>query len=389
MVVDTIHLKAGRERSVLRRHPWLLSGSVDRVEGDPLPGAWVALRSSKGDLLGHGHWSPTSQIRVRILSFGDAAVDDTLIEARIASALARRDKDPALRGTNALRLINAEGDALPGLIVDRYADALVLRPGSAGMFSRQTLIGETLRRLTGASVALARPDPRSARREGIESQPSVLWGEVPKEPVAIEEGARRYLVDLQGGQKTGFYLDQRLSRGRVESVAQGARMLDLFAYTGGFSLAAAHGGAGEITAVDSSAPALALAEEHLHGALCTTRVVQADAFQFVRDDAASYDLIVVDPPPLARRSGDTNRALRAYKDVILHALYRAAPDANVFVFCCSHHVAPELFRKVVFGASIDAKKSLQVIEELSSPSDHPVALDHPQGRYLSGLWLRV
>lgn len=388
-----VQLKPDRDRSIRRRHPWVLSGGVERVSGEPAPGDWVRVVAADGAPLGFGHWSPHSQIRVRVLVFGDtAAPDDSMLDERIATAVARRTDDPLIGDTNAVRLINAEGDGLPGLVVDRYADVLVVRFATAGMDARRALVTNALRRATGAASALERPDAAAARREGMAAQQGALWGDPPKDPIAIRERDRHYRVDIGAGQKTGFYLDQRDARDLVAALAPGRRVLDLFSYTGGFSVAAAHGGAASITAVDSSAEALAVAESHLApwAESIPLRVAREDAFRFLRNaEGAPWDLLIVDPPPLARRSGDVSAASRAYKDVLMQALRHAAPDAFVLAFSCSHHVGPELFRKIAFGASVDAERPVQVLRELGAPSDHPVALDHPEGRYLSGLLLRA
>ncbi|RIK96575.1 MAG: 23S rRNA (cytosine(1962)-C(5))-methyltransferase RlmI [Proteobacteria bacterium] len=389
-MLDVI-LKPERDRSVRRRHPWVLSGAVERVEGASEPGAWARVVAAGGETLGFGHWSPVSQIRVRMLRLGETAPGDDWIAERIAAAVARRAGDPLLGDTDAVRLVNAEGDGLPGLVVDRYADLLVVRISTAGMHVRSKLVADALRRETGAAVAIERPDAAAARREGIAVQQGVLWGEPPAAPVEIRERERRYRVDVSAGQKTGFYLDQRDSRDLVQQLARGRRVLDLFSYTGGFAVAAAHGGAASIALVESSAEALAAAEQHLapwHDTL-PLRFARDDAFRFVRQDDHGYDLLVVDPPPLARRASDVAQASRAYKDVLLHALRRAAPGAYLLAFSCSHHVGPELFRKIAFGASLDAGRPLQVLRALGAPADHPVALDHPEGHYLSGLLLRA
>jgi 23S rRNA (cytosine1962-C5)-methyltransferase len=384
-------LRPDRDRSVRRRHPWLLSGAIERVEGQGAPGDWARVVSAGGETLGYGHWSPQSQIRVRLLSFGEAAPGDDVVAERIAAAVARRAGDPLVGDTDAVRLVNAEGDGLPGLVVDRYADLVVARLATAGMDARRALVADALRAATGAPAALERPDAPAARREGIAAHQGPLWGDPPKDPVAIRERARRYQVDVAAGQKTGFYLDQRDARDLVETLASGRRVLDLFAYTGGFAVAAAHGGAAAITVVESSAEALATAGAHLapwqHERML--RFAREDAFRYLRHETGPFDLLVVDPPPLARRGGDAERASRAYKDLLLWALRRAAPGAYVFTFSCSHHVGPDLFRKIAFGASLDAGRPVQVLRELGAPADHPVALDHPEGRYLTGLLLRA
>jgi 23S rRNA (cytosine1962-C5)-methyltransferase len=386
-----VFLKPTRDRSARRRHPWVLSGAVDRVEGGQEPGAWARVVSAEGETLGFGHWSPQSQIRVRLLAFGSEAPSDDLLAERIGRAIARRAGDPLVGDTDAVRLVNSEGDELPGLVVDRYADMLVVRLSTAGMDVRRDLVADALRRETGAAAAFERPDAQAARREGIAVHQGPLWGDPPKEGVAIAERARRYRVDVGAGQKTGFYLDQRDARDLVQAIAKGRRVLDLFAYTGGFAVAAAHGGAQSIAVVESSAEAIEAAERHLEPWASTIqlRFSRDDAFGFARRVPGPWDLIIVDPPPLARRSGDVERAARAYKDLLLWALKRAAPDALVLSFSCSHHIGPDLFRKIAFGASLDAERPVQVLRELGAPADHPVALDHPEGRYLTGLLLRA
>jgi 23S rRNA (cytosine1962-C5)-methyltransferase len=389
--VHDVVLLPGRDRSLRRRHPWVLSGAVARVDGAPEPGAWVRVVSAEGEALGCGHWSPSSQIRVRLLSFGKEAAGDDLVAERIARAVARRAADPLLADTEAVRLVNAEGDGLPGLVADRYGELVVVRLATAGMDVRRALVAEALRAVSAAAAGFERPDAAAARREGMAAHQGALWGAAPEAAVAVTERGRRYWIDAVAGQKTGFYLDQRDARDLAERLARGRRVLDLFAYTGGFAVAAARGGAASLTVVDSSAEALAGARRNLApwaGGL-PLRLERDDAFRFVRRDDGRYDLLVVDPPPLARRAGDVDRAARAYKDALLGALRLAAPDALLLAFSCSHHVGPELFRKIAFGASLDAGRPLAVLAELGAPSDHPVALDHPEGRYLTGLLLRA
>jgi 23S rRNA (cytosine1962-C5)-methyltransferase len=388
--VRDVFLQPGRDRSLRRRHPWVLSGSVARVEGEPEAGAWVRVLSAEGEPLGVGHWSPSSQIRVRLVTFGKEAADDAWLEARIAAAVARR-RPPRVADTDGVRLVNAEGDGLPGLVADRYGDVLVVRLSSAGMAARRELVADALRRASGAGAGFERADAPALRREGVAPREGALWGAAPAGPVEIHEHGRRYAVDVVRGQKTGFYLDQRDARDLVERLAAGRRALDLFAYTGGFAAAAARGGAASVTLVESSAEALALARENLarNAPAVSARFEQTDAFEFVRAPGERFELLVVDPPPLARRQADVTRASRAYKDVVLHALRRAEPGAWLLAFACSHHVGPDLFRKICFGASLDAGRPLRVLGELGAPADHPVALDHPEGRYLTGLWLEA
>ncbi len=381
-------LHPGRDRSLRRRHPWVLSGAVAAVEGPAEPGVWVRVRSAEGEYLGHGHLSPHSQIRVRMVAFGKEPPPADWLEARIRAAVERRRALP-LGDTDALRLVNAEGDGLPGLVVDRYADVVVVRASAAGMLARREEVSAAVRAATGAPVGVERADP-AARREGLEGRAGALWGALPEVPVTVRERGVGFAVDVSGGQKTGFYLDQRDARALVATLAPGRRVLDLFAYTGGFAVAALAAGAAHATLVESSREALALASRNLEANGVTARASLAaeDAFRHLRGSDARYDLVVVDPPPLARRRGDVARATRAYKDLVLHALRHLEPEGMALVFACSHHVGPELFRKVVFGASLDAQRPVQVLGEFGAPADHPVSLDHPEGRYLSGLWLR-
>jgi len=391
-----VSLKTGRERSLQRRHPWLMSGAVAKVQGsepgaEP-SGAWARVRSASGEILGYGHYSPASSIRVRMLAFGTEEPGEDLLARRIDLALERRVGCPLIGDTDALRLVNSEGDGLPGLVVDRFADLLVVRPTSAGMWRRREQIAARLRDAVPGSRGILRSDPRSARQEGIPAEDGPLWGALPTGPVAIRERDRCFEVDVMRGQKTGFYLDQRDARDLVAQLARGRRALDLFCYTGGFGVAAGRGGAREVVLVDSSRDAVEQALSHMRRNAPDCPVVShvGDAFDFARGTPArAFDLLVVDPPPLARHRAEVARATRAYKDVLLHSFAAAADGAFALVFSCSHHVGPELFRKVVFAAALDARRPLQVLRELGAPADHPVSIDHPEGHYLSGLLVRL
>jgi 23S rRNA (cytosine1962-C5)-methyltransferase len=387
-------LKAGRERSVLRRHPWILSGAVAGVKGaeEQPPGSPVRVHGAKGEILGYGHYSPSSQIRVRLLHFGAEAPAEGELAARIAAAVARRAGSPLLGETDALRLVNAEGDGLPGLIADRYGEVVVVKLGTAGMQLRREEIAAALRDATGLGAGFERADAASARREGVPARQGPLWGEAPQAPVAIRERDREFEVDVVEGQKTGFYLDQRDARDLVAELAPGKRVLDLFSFTGGFAVAAGRAGAEQVTLVESSSAALARAELHMkrNAPACSFECRGEDAFAFLRgEERGGYDLLIVDPPPMARRRGDVQRASRAYKDLFLHAIRQAAPGARLLFFACSHHIDADLLRKIVFGASVDARRSLRVLRTLGAPADHPVSLDHPEGEYLRGLLLEL
>jgi 23S rRNA (cytosine1962-C5)-methyltransferase len=395
-------LKKGREKSVRRRHPWVMSGAIasgEPEDGDPKTaqmGVWTGLRSASGERLGFGHYSPNSSLRVRLLAFGTEDPGEALLEERIRAAVARRASHPLLQGTNALRLVNAEADGLPGLVVDRYADVVVVKASAAGMHERLDRITAVLSEATGATHGFARADARSARREGIPVFDGPLWGGPPPELVMIDERGRELEVDVVAGQKTGFYLDQRDARDLVERLAAGRRVLDLFSYTGGFAVAAARGKASHVTLVDSSQQALVSAERNLarNAPECDHAVIKADAFEWLRDKSPEaeiepLDLLILDPPPLARNARDVNKAARGYKDLVLHGCRRAAPGAFILVFSCSYHVGPDLFQKIVFGAALDAHRSVQILAPLGQPADHPILVEHPEGRYLHGLLLQV
>jgi 23S rRNA (cytosine1962-C5)-methyltransferase len=270
----------------------------------------------------------------------------------------------------------------------------VLRVSTAAMAARRSELAAWLTDAAGVRAVVARDDAAAARRDGFAPADGLLAGALPEgAAVEIAEHGRRYRVDPLRGQKTGFYLDQRDARSRVEALAEGRRVLDLFAYTGGFAAAAARGGAAAVTLVDSSEPALALARHHIvsnaRGAALEPALVHGDAFEAARRLEPGFDLLVVDPPPLARREADVQRAARAYKDVLLSAFRLAAPGAFVLFFRCSHHVSHDLLRKIAFGAALDARREVQAVGALTAPSDHPVSLDHPEGDYLSGLLLRA
>jgi 23S rRNA (cytosine1962-C5)-methyltransferase len=328
-------------------------------------------------------------IRVRLAGFGKEGPGEGWLEERIRAAVRAREGDPLLGDCDALRLVNAEGDGLPGLVVDRYADTIVAKVSSDGMARQREQLAGILREVTGAERGYERADAAAARQEGFAVREGVWWGSEPPPALPIRERGRPYLVDVLQGQKTGFYLDQRDARDLVQQLAEGRRVLDLFSYTGGFAVAAARGGAASLTLVETSTRALALARIHLEAHGVESSFHEASAFRFVRGEESEVDLAIVDPPPLARRRRDVTRATRAYKDVLLHTMRKLAPGGLLFAFACSHHVGAELFRKVVFGAALDAGRRLQVLRALGAPSDHPVSIDHPEGDYLHGLLLRA
>jgi 23S rRNA (cytosine1962-C5)-methyltransferase len=384
-----IVLKPKRDGAVRAGHPWIFSGAIERVTDAETPGTLGEVLSADGRLLGRGTWNPHTSIAVRMLSRGEAPVDATFVRRRIEAALRLR---ATLQGSDAWRLVNGEGDGLPGLVVDRYADFLVAQFLTAGAELLKSWVVESLQALCTPRGIFERSDGSVRRAEGLGAAIGVLAGEEPPSTVLINENGRRHHVDVRGGQKTGFFLDQRPNRDLVASLAAGRRVLNLFAYTGAFAIAAAQGGAALVTSVESSAAALAEAERafSLNGyEAARGRFVRADVFVYLRGDVGPVDMAIVDPPPFARRRADRDRALAGYKDVNLGVLRHAAPEALVMTFSCSQHVEAESFQQAVAAAAADAGRECQLLARLGPGLDHPQALAHPEGRYLKGLLLRV
>jgi 23S rRNA (cytosine1962-C5)-methyltransferase len=382
-------LKPGRDFSVRAGHPWIFSGAVTRTEGDATAGAVAEVVAGDGRLLGYGTWHPGQSIAVRMLTRGARRIDAELVRERLADALALRG---LVTGTDALRLVNGEGDRLPGLVVDRYAEFVVCQFITAGADALKPMVVDALTELVRPRGIYERSEGSVRTAEGLPRTCGVLVGEEPPPELIINESGRRYIVDVRGGQKTGFFLDQRPNRDLVATLASGRRVLNLFAYSGGFSIAAGRGGATHVTSVDSSAAALALAEAAWRLTDLPPEagdVVRADVFEYLRTDVPPCDLVILDPPPFARRRADRERARAGYKDVNLHALRVAAPGALVLTFSCSQHVDAAEWEAAVAAAAADAGRWCQLLARLGPGIDHPQGLAHTEGRYLKGLLLRV
>lgn len=389
-----LRLRSGRDRSVRQGHPWIFSGAVEEIEAleGALPGDVGDVVDASGKFLARGTVHPESQIVCRILTWEPRAIDRDFFAERIDRALALRE--PLFRSghTTAYRVVNAEGDELPGLIVDRYHHWLVVQTLTAGMLRFRELWLDVLVDRLGPQAIVERGE--QALREPLAEgeQGGVLRGLIPADPVRIMENGLTFVVDVMGGQKTGFYLDQRSNRERCARFALGRHVLNVFGYTGGFSVYAGHAGAKRVTEVETSPAARELARENWSANGLDPSMLRqesADAFEYLRRCEEEFDVIVLDPPPLARHRGALEKALRAYKDLHLHAFRCARRDSFVFTFSCSQHVSADLFQKVVFGAAVDAGARLQWVERLGAGLDHPVHLNHPQGEYLKGLLLRV
>jgi 23S rRNA (cytosine1962-C5)-methyltransferase len=389
-------LKKGRTKPVNQRHPWIYSGAVDRVEGDPADGDVVDVRDAGNNWLARGYINQQSQIVVRLLTWHqDEAIAGAFWRNRLARAVAARKPLVDDESTNAYRLVHAESDYLPGLIVDQYADWLVVQFLTLGIERWRDEIVDGLTSLVSARGICERSDADVRVKEGLERRAGMLRGEQPPKEIEILENGHRFVVDLCEGHKTGFYLDQRENRARLSAFSQGAEVLDAFAYTGGFSVYAAAGEAKQITLVDGSAPSLALAQRNLAiNALegIEVELVEGNVFSVLRGYRAQnrrFDVIVLDPPKFAPSAREVEKASRAYKDVNLLAFQLLRSGGVLFTFSCSGAVTADLFRKIVFGSALDAERDAQVLGHLTQGSDHPVALTFPEGAYLKGLICRV
>jgi 23S rRNA (cytosine1962-C5)-methyltransferase len=376
---------------LLRQHPWVFSGAIADVDGTPRPGDTVRVVAHDGEFLAWGAYSPESQIRVRAWSFReDDLIDESFVAGRVTASAARRDALLA-SGTDSARLVFSEADGVPGVTADRYGDVIVLQLTTVGADAWREVVADALFALPGVRCVYERSDADVRDREGLEARVGLLRGEPAGDHLVAAEGRYRYAIDVSAGQKTGFYLDQRQARAAIGDLAAGRRVLNVFSYTGAFSVVAAGAGAASILSIDSSAPALAVAARNgeLNG-VDIGELREADAFtalRGLRDRAQQYDLIALDPPKLANHERQVEKASRAYKDLNLLAVKLLAPGGTLLTFSCSGAMTADLFQKVVAGAALDAKRTVRIVDRLTQPSDHPVPLAFPEAEYLKGLVL--
>ena len=381
-----IVLKKGREAAVRHGHPWVFSGALASVAGKPTQGDVVLVAEASGRPLGLAFYN-TGDIALRVLTDDPAArIDEDFWRRRIERALAlRRRVVPG--GTNAFRLINAEGDGMPGLVVDRYGDFLALSIGTAGMEKWRDCMIDLLTGAIAPAGIYERSEGRSRQLEGLTDRIGTAAGVIP-ESVEIVENGLAFAVDLVAGQKTGFFLDQRQNREIVGSLAGEASVLNCFSYTGAFSVYAARGGASRVISVEASAGANAVAEANLvrNGFSPESHpVLTANVFEYFRETEEVFDLIILDPPAFAKSRKDADRSARGYKEINLQAARRLREGGLLATFSCSNPIDEELFGRIVLGAVRDAGKTAQVLRVLGAGPDHPVNLAHPEGRYLKGL----
>ncbi len=396
--MKAITLKAGREKSALRYHPWIFSGAVDEVIGDPTLGDTVEVYSYKSDFLGLAAYSPKSQIRGRFWTFGEKRnIDRDFFSDLLDRAIAARKS----RGfdiedkVSAFRLINAENDGIPGCIIDKYADIYSVEILAAGAEVHRNTIYELLAEKIHCKGIYERCDSEVRKKEGLPLRKGTVFGEVGDEPVIIDENGILFPIDVKNGHKTGYYLDQRDARRRIGELSRGKKVLNCFCYTGGFGLYALRGGCEKVYQVDVSKNAIKLAKEGImRNKLSTAHAthVEADVFQYLRrcrDRAETFDLIVLDPPKFIESKDSLQKGARGYKDINLLAMKLLAEGGMLATFSCSGLMEMDLFQKIVADAAADANRRVQIIERFGQPMDHPVSTAFPEGQYLKGLLLQV
>jgi 23S rRNA (cytosine1962-C5)-methyltransferase len=396
--MPTVHLQPGKEKPVRQRHPWVFSGAVGDVTGRPGRGDLVDVVDSHGAWLARGYYNAQSQIVVRLLTWqqADAPEQPDFWRDRLLAAGAARSPLAANPTTDAYRLVYAESDGIPGLIVDRYGDWLVTQFLTAGVEARREMLLGLLGEVFDPRGIVDRSDVSVRRQEGLPLAAGLAAGEAPPGDLTVREHDHRFLVDLLGGQKTGFYLDQRENRRQVAAYAAGRSVLNAFSFTGAFAVHALAAGAQHVVNVDTSVEALEGAEANLRlngfDPDNQAEAVAGDVFDVLRtfrDEGRQFDLVILDPPKFAGRKSELAGATRGYKDINLLGLKLLAPGGMLATFSCSGLVTPDLFQKVLFGASVDAGRDAQILAHLSQGPDHPILLSFPESEYLKGLLCRV
>jgi 23S rRNA (cytosine1962-C5)-methyltransferase len=390
--MGSLILKPGREKSLLRHHPWIFSGAIARLEGNPASGETVKMLAADGRFLASAAYSPISQIRARVWTFDPAEeVDEAFFRSRIQAAIASRDIWHSSCDSDSFRMIYAESDNLPGLIVDRYGDHLILQSLTAGAEYWKTMITGLLLELTGLKSIYERSDADVRTLEGLEARVGPLHGAFDHQTITILENNLKFIVNPLTGHKTGFYLDQRLNRQLVRSLAEGRDVLDCFCYSGGFTVNALSGGAKSVLSVDASADALQLCRQNIALNLLPAdrhTMLEGDVFQLLRrfrDEDRSFDMIILDPPKFAPTAAQAEKAARGYKDINLLAFKLLRPGGILVTFSCSGGIDAGLFQKIIAAAALDAGVESQIVMYLSQAPDHPVGLYFPEGAYLKGL----
>ena len=394
--MGSVVLKPGKDKPVRNRHPWIFSGAIARFQGELTDGDVVDVLSARGEFLARGYLNRRSQIVVRCLTWSeDEGIDLSFWKRRLQQSIARRQNLLQAETTDSCRLVHAESDLLPGLVVDTYGGYVVIQALTLGIERRKAEIVQLLVELLQPLGIYERSDVEVREKEGLSLKTGLLWGQPPPPSLEIHEYGHRFRADIQHGQKTGFYLDQRDNRSRLTRYASGKTVLNAFAYTGSFAVCAYKGGAERVVNVDSSAEALALARQSMLPNGLPERdedYVIGDVFAVLRQyraEGARFDLIILDPPKFAYSQSQVQAACRGYKDINWLAMQLLRPGGILFTMSCSGLVSPDLFQKVIFGASVDAQRDVQVLEKLSQATDHPILLSFPEGEYLKGFVCRA
>jgi len=394
----TVHLKPKKDRPARRRHPWIFSGAIARVTGDPQGGDVVVVVDSEGEVVGRGAYSPTSQIRVRLWSFDNAPLTEAFFVDKLTEAVAWRERlvlsQAADDVTDGARLVFGEGDGLPGLIIDVYADTVVMQCQSAGAERLKPIVVRFFM-ARGVKRIVERGDADVRQKEGLPSTKGVIAGAAVDGAVITSEHGLQFFVDVEGGHKTGFYLDQRDSRLALRNVSAGKRVLNCFCYTGGFSVSALAGGAAHVTSVDTSLAALELGEKNaLQNGYADDKHewLKGDCFDVLRGlhaDGERFDIVILDPPKFAPSAAHLDKAARGYRDLMIRGLRLLSPGGVLFTFSCSGAVDRAFFRELASQAALEAGRPARVLQELGHSRCHPVPLAFPEGEYLKGLMLAV
>ena len=384
-------LQDGREKSLLNRHPWIFSGSIRNIDSDVGTGQLLDVHDAKGNFLARGYFNPNSQIRVRVLTFNDEPIDKRFFQTRLKTANDwRRPLLPD--STDAYRVCYSEGDMLPGLIVDRYGDFLVAQFLTTGIETFRNEITEALANVFSPKGIFEKSEGGFRKEEGLPQVAGNLLGEEPPDLHRISENGLPFFVNIKQGQKTGFFLDQRLGRHLARSIADGRTVLNCFGYSGAFTVSCLAGGAKRVITVDTSKNALELARQNvaLNGFEVNDEdFVVADVFQYLRDTTVRPDFIILDPPAFAKSRSVVQRASRGYKDINFNSIRLIEPDGLLMSYSCSGHINTDLFQKIMFAAAQDAGKSLQILRRIGHGFDHPINIYHPEGEYLTGVMCRV
>lgn len=385
-----IYLKKLKQKPVLQRHPWIFSGAIGKRDPDIDDGQVVCVCDFFGAELGYGYFNSRSQITVRMLSFGTEKIDRDFLRNLIIIAYNKRIKNPVLNNTNAFRVVYSEGDFLPGLIVDNYDGHIVIQILTLGIEKLRDILIELLIEILKPQSIYERSDHPGRLIEGIPERTGQVWGSTPDE-VIIRENGMDFLVDIKKGQKTGFFLDQRENRELIKSISRDKRVLNLFCYTGGFTVAAALGGASEIISVDSSEGALQVARKNniLNKIEKAPVFLNADVFSFLRDESVNSDLIIIDPPSFTKSRESVKSACRGYKELNLQAAKKCPRESVILTCSCSRFIDMELFQKVIFSAMLDARRNATILKKSHHPVDHPVSIFNPEAEYLKSLLLFV